>query len=460
MTAQPTGGDALRSHRLSKGTGVKRLMGLRCTPGFAPALAAFCLVCIQAATGYETNAVETIHTGTFVWPTYAFTPDKTFHLVTDGLTYQTWDTDNGWQTESAPATGTRALLRADGQGNLHLLYRANATSLFYTAKMPDGDWATPVQAVYIGETDWTNHNPSVTEYNYSHDMAIDDDGKVHILWDESYGFMSRTPTDNGDNSNVSYKVLYTASADPTNAASWPIAALHDFGQRTQSTAGHAPNAHRDGRRTPYAIAAVNGRIWCLLYYNTADNWNGYGGIYDSENGLVWSSAELFSVSSAYQHGSVAVVPDGQGRLFAFYGTGTLYCKVFDGSLWSASALTLPMSTTVVFGVGGDHDAEGTVYLAMPRYYSGSSDPHPGGYHWPHIYAGDSNGFEVVDSAQLEQHQWALFGVRPQVAIDETWPDPGRVWWVIHSQGTDRVRGMDIGGLFVGRPPAGTVILMR
>jgi len=415
------------------------------------------LPCLVAG-AYTTNAPSVIRVAQFSQPAYAWTDDGVFHLITTGLVYQTWQT-NVWTTNASPGTGWSPLLEKGPGNTLHLLYKADDTNLLYTRKAPGQPWTLPVVAVRIPTSDWVTINPNVTNYNYSHDMAVDTDGSVHILWDETYGFMTGTPTDNSGYTNVSFKVLYTRCADPTNPDAWPASPVYDFGKRTDSVAGHDPNQHRRYRRNPFAIAVSNGQVHVVAYYTTPS----YGGrwyYYSSTNGSLWTTSLV--AYGSHQSSSCEIEPDGRGRFYVFYAYSDLRYRMLDGTNWSSEQI-VPVSSTSIYGLGAEHDHEGNLWVVMARAWAGGADPQPSGYHWPHSYLGGTNGFQIVETNQFSQHQVIYFGVRPRMAIDDIWPDPGAVWWVmdnITAPSAGRIRGLTLTGLFAGKPPPGTVILLK
>ncbi len=407
---------------------------------------------------YLTNSPSDIRIDSFSQPATAWTDDGTFHLVTSGLVYQTWRT-NVWITNASPGTGWSPLLEKGPGDSLHLLYKANATNLMYCRKLSNGDWSAPVVAVNIPTSSWVTINPYVTDYNYSHDMAVDENGTVHVLWDESYGFMSGTPTDNWGNSNVSFKVFYTASSDPTNPSSWPTSPIYDFGKRTDYVAGHDPNQHRRYRRNPFAITATNGVIWTFIYA-TVPTYAGRWSCCTSANGTVW--ATNLTAYGGHHSSSCDIEPDGKGHMIVFYAVPPVRFKFYDGTNWS-NEQTITNSYTSVYGLGAQHDHEGSIWLTFARAWAGAGDPQASGYHWPHSYIGNTSGFSMVDTNQFSQHKIILYGVRPRMAVDDIWPDPGRVWWTFDNITTPydgRIRGVTLTGLFAGKPPSGTVILLK
>jgi hypothetical protein len=213
-------------------------------------------------------------------------------------------------------------------------------------------------------------------------MSVDESGKVHILWDESYGFMTGTVTNNPGFTNVSYKVLYTSSSDPTNAASWPAAPVYDFGKRTDTVAGHDSNQHRANRRNPCAVTAASGMIRVIAYLATPT----YGGqwyVYTSTNSTNWAS-ELIAQDD-YQSSSCEIEPDGKGRIYAFYNASSasgLRYRIYEGTSWG-SEQTIPLSAnTTVHGIGASHDAQGTVWLVFARTWAGIPGRRPGPFGLP------------------------------------------------------------------------------
>jgi|GEM_PF-6002495 len=411
-----------------------------------------------ASRAYQTNMPSDVRVAQFQQPAYVWTDDGTFHLITTGLVYQTWQT-NVWTTNSSPGTGWSPLLEKGPGNTLHLLYKANATNLLYTRKDPGRPWAAPVVAVRIPTSNWVTINPAITGYNYSHDMAVDTDGSVHILWDETYGFMTGTPTDNSGYTNVSFKILYTRCSDPTNPAAWPASPVHDFGKRTDSVAGHDPNQHRSYRRNPFAIAVSNGQVH-VVAYSTTPGYVGQWYYYSSTNGASWATSWV--ANGSHQSSSCEIESDGRGRFYVFYAYSDLRYRILDGTNWSSEQV-VPVSSTSIHGLGAEHDHEGNLWVVMARAWNGASDPQSAGYHWPHSYLGGTNGFQIVETNQFSQHQTIYFGVRPRLAADDIWPDPGAVWWVmdnITAPSAGRIRGLTLTGLFAGKPPPGTVILLK